>query len=561
MRVALYTRVSTEDQAREGFSLEVQRTYLLQYAKNFGWDVICTMSGRDVYMDDGYSGGNMDRPALQRFLFDARNKHFDLVLVYKQDRLSRRLKDLLGLLEELEALGIGYKSATEPFDTTSSAGKMAIQMLGSCAEFERNRLVERVFPGMVVGVKRGHWQGARYAPYGYRYNKEAKKLEVHADEAKIVKEIFTMYVNGKSTSQIAGYYYHLGIPSRQGGKFYTKFISDILKNKVYLGMLVWNKRRYDTKNKTKNGEGKGYCYIKNDPSKIIEVPNTHEAIITQREFDEAGTLLKRNRTNGVVRFRNNVYHLSGILKCNECGGNYRGMTHIVNHRTKMRRPWYRCSSRGIRYIKCNNKSVTADAINKQVWDIVEVIRKNLHVLEELGDMIRLNASEPERVYVEQLEEKEALLKKNVEKQRAIYELFSEDKINMGLYKDRAELLSNEEKKLKQDIKAIHLKILDKRNSVNLVKATQDFLLRLRSTPESDNHQLDYLIKTFMRIVFKSITIQNQEIVKFELNEPWKTCYEEGIKWLKTNEKTTIQAIPEAKARRSYVCFCAPSDAR
>lgn len=145
MRVALYTRVSTEDQAREGFSLEVQRTYLLQYAKNFGWDVFCSMSGRDVYMDDGYSGGNMDRPALQRLLFDARNKQFDLVLVYKQDRLSRRLKDLLGLLEEIDSLGVGYKSATEPFDTTSSAGKMAIQMLGSCAEFERNRLVERVF--------------------------------------------------------------------------------------------------------------------------------------------------------------------------------------------------------------------------------------------------------------------------------------------------------------------------------------------------------------------------------------------------------------------------------
>jgi len=203
--------------------------------------------------------------------------------------------------------------------------------------------------------------------------------------------------------------------------------------------------------------------------------------------------------------------------------------------------------------------VTADAINKQVWDIVEVIRKNLHVLEELGDMIRLNASEPERVYMEQLEEKEALLKKNVEKQRAIYELFSEDKINMGLYKDRAELLSNEEKKLKQDIKAIQLKILDKRNSANLVKATQDFLLRLRSTP--DDHQLDYLVKTFMRIIFKSIHIQNQEIVKFELNEPWKTCYEEGTKWLKMSEKTTNQAIPEAKARRSYVCFCAPSDVR
>jgi len=206
-------------------------------------------------------------------------------------------------------------------------------------------------------------------------------------------------------------------------------------------------------------------------------------------------------------------------------------------------------------------SVTADAINKQVWDIIEIIRKNVHVLEELGDMIKLNASEPEQLYIEQLEEKDTLLKKNVEKQRAIYELFSEDKINMGLYKERAELLSNEEKKLKQDIKAIQLKILDKRNSVNLVKATQDFLLKLRNTPDNQNQQMDYLVKTFMRIMFRSIHIQNQEIVKHDLNEPWKTCYEEGMKWLKTSEKTTIQAIPEAKARRSYVCFCAPSDVR
>jgi hypothetical protein len=164
-----------------------------------------------------------------------------------------------------------------------------------------------------------------------------------------------------------------------------------------------------------------------------------------------------------------------------------------------------------------------DAVTKQVWDIVEVIQQNLHVLEELGDMIKLSAAEPEQVFVEQLEEKEALLKKNIDKQKGLYELFSEDKINIGIYKDKAELLSNEEKKIKQDIKAIQLKILDKRNSVNLVKATQDFLLRLRST--QDDHSLDYLVKTFMRIIFKSIHIQNQEIVKFELNEPWKTCYE------------------------------------
>ncbi len=582
MKVALYTRVSTEDQVREGFSLEVQRTYLLQYAKNFSWDVFCSMSGRDVYMDDGYSGGNMDRPALKRLLFDARNKQFDLVLVYKQDRLSRRLKDLLGLLEEIDLLGIGYKSATEPFDTTSSAGKMAIQMLGSCAEFERNRLVERVFPGMVVGVKRGHWQGARYAPYGYRYNKEIKKLEVYPEEAKIVKDIFDQYLNGKSTAQIAGHYYHLGVAARQGGKFYGKFISDILHSKVYLGTIVWNRRHYDTKTKTKNGEGKGYRYVNNDPSQVIEVPNAHEPIITQEMHDAAQKLLARNRTNAVVRFKNNVYHLSGVLKCNECGRNYRGLMLTCNHRTKMRRPWYCCSSLGVSYIKCNNKYVTADAVNKQVWDIIDTISKNIHVLEELGDMIKLTASEPEQCYIDELETKEKELSKNLEKQKGLYEVFSEDKINIDIYKERAELLRNEEKKLKQDIKSIQLKILEKRNAMNLVKATQDFLLCLRSNPNTE--KMDYLIKTFMRIIFKAIYIQNQEIVKVEINEPWKMCYEEGLKMdarfrghdkvgsgndslekgakcQKKSEKTPIQAKPRANRVPESVYFWSPSDAR
>jgi len=556
MKVALYTRVSTEDQAREGFSLEVQRNFLLQYAKSLGWEVFCSIPGKEVYEDDGYSGYITERPAFQRLFFDARNRKFDVLMVYKQDRLSRKLKSLLEILEELELLNIGFKSATEPFDTTSSAGKFSLQMLGSCAEFERNRLIERVFPGMIMGVKKGHWQGARYAPYGYIYNKLTKKLEVNPKEAQTVKEIFTMYRNGKSTSQIAAHYYELGLPSRQGGKFYTKFISDMLKNKMYLGTIVWNKRHYDTKHKTHNGEGKGYKYVNNDPSKIIETPNCHEPIITQKEFDEVQALLKRNRTNSIVRFKNNVYHLSGILRCNECGLPFRGYTATVNHRKKQRRPWYRCASKEAYYIKCNNKSVTADAINKQVWEIIDVICQNIHVLEELGDRIKLSASEPEQCYIEQLEAKEKHLSRNIELQKGLFEVYREDKMNLDIYKERAELLRNEEKKLKSDIKSIQLKILDKRKSGDLTRDTQNFLLRLKNEPTQQ--QTDFAIKTFMRIIFKSIHIYNQEIVKVDINKPWKLCYEEGLKWLK--EQKTEEKSPK-KARRSYVFYCAPSAVR
>ncbi len=161
--------------------------------------------------------------------------------------------------------------------------------------------------------------------------------------------------------------------------------------------------------------------------------------------------------------------------------------------------------------------------------------------------------------IEELKAKEKDLARNLEKQKGLYEVFSEDKINIDIYKDRAELLRNEEKKLRQDVKSIQIKILEKRNAVNLVKATQDFLLCLRSNPNSE--KMDYLIKTFMRIIFRGIYIQNKEIVKVEINEPWKMCYEEGLKWQKKSETTTIQANPRASRVMESVYFCAPSDAR
>lgn len=527
MKVALYTRVSTEDQAREGYSLDVQRNFLLQYAKNFNYEVFSSIPNAQVYEDDGYTGGNMDRPALQRLLDDAKHKRFDLIIVYKQDRLSRKLKDLLNILEEFDNLGIAYKSATEPFDTTSSAGKMAIQMLGSYAEFERNRLTERVFPGMVEGVKKGHWQGARFVPYGYTHNKETKKLQIQPDEAKIVKEVYRLYRSGKSTFQIAKHFYDMGIPSRGGGRFYQKFIRDILTNKTYLGTLIWNKYKYSTKEKTKFGAGKWYKAEKNNPSDVIVTLNAHEAIISQKEYDEAQKILAMKRTNQVVRFKNSIYHLSGVLRCNVCGNNYCGKMVMTNRARNLKKPWYHCLSKFSRLVPCNNMGVTAESINDQVWSILEIISENLHVLEELEDLIKVQATEPTECYVEQLKEKEKQKSVNIEKQRLLFEVHSEDRINIEVYKEKADCLRVEEKRLKSDIKELQLKILEKQNSINVRKDTEDFLRRLNATHEGTD-ETDFTIKTFMRIIFRGVYIHNQEIVKVEINQPWKLCYEKGL---------------------------------
>ena len=327
MPVALYLRVSTEDQVKEGYSLEVQREYLESFAKREGLEIF------KIYKDDGISGYSAERPALKNLLKAAKEKKFDLVLVYKIDRFSRNLKDLLNLVDELSSSGVGFKSATEPFDTTTSTGKLMFQQLGSFAEFERNRIAERVFPGMVKGVQRGNWQGARYAPYGYRYNKEKKLLEIGEEESKVVKLIYTMFLCDKSIRAITEYLTRKGYRNSKGNIFSTKLIGDILKNRIYTGKLVWNAHFYDKTQKTK----KGYRYIKNPPEKVIISQGKHQPIIPEEDFELVQEKLKQRRVE--QRRKANDYPLSGLLYCAKCNHKYLGISSISNHRTGVKKRW------------------------------------------------------------------------------------------------------------------------------------------------------------------------------------------------------------------------------
>jgi len=371
MKVGIYLRVSTEDQAKEGYSLDVQREYLESFAEREGYEIYKT------YCDDGISAYSTRRPALQELLKDAKDKKFKLVLVYKIDRFSRKLKDLLDLAEELESYRVAFKSATEPFDTTTSAGKLMFQQLGSFAEFERNRIAERVFPGMVKGVLNGNWQGARFAPFGYTYNKQKKLLEIEEREANIVKLIYTMYLAGKSTQEIAAYLNKKKHQTRTGKQFYNKFICDILKNQIYTGKIVWNKKHYDKNQKTK----KHYKYIKNDPSKIIIAQGKHTPIIDEQDFEEVQKRLAEKKRTWRPRVRNKEYLLTGLLTCAKCNHKYNGVSSISNHRTNKKKRWYRCSGPYASHIRCTNRAVKAEDIEPEVTKIVAQLIQNKRLQE------------------------------------------------------------------------------------------------------------------------------------------------------------------------------------
>ncbi len=547
MKVALYTRVSTEDQAREGFSLDVQRDFLLKHAKEQGWEVFCSISGAKVYQDDGISGYTMDRPALQRLLVDAGKKKFDLILVYKQDRLSRNLKDMLNLLDQLSRWGVGYKSATEPFDTTTSAGKMALHMLGTYAEFERNRLVERVFPGMVRGVQAGHWQGARYSPYGYTYNKEKKLLEVVPAEAENVKKIYEMYLANKSTVQIAGHFYKQKFKSRSGGRFHAKLICDILKNPVYLGKLVWNRHHYDKNNQSR----KTYRAIPNPPDQIVTAEGKHQAVITQDIFDNVQARLRANRKGGERCMTKFDYPFTGVLVCARCHHKMHGISAMTNSAQKKRKRWYRCSAAYMHDIKCKNSMVRAEMVEPQLFAIIEKLTKNKEVLAvRLTRLIKAQV-EPSEAFLEMIKDQKKLIQENLRQQKKLSDIYMQDCMSFEVYKPQAADLRDEEKRLRSRLAELELKLLAKEKA----KGYQQYVKEVVNRFTEAKDELDPIRKKeVVRVIFKEILIKDRKIVEFEVFEPFKS-------FLEGREPCQNKLLEELMPSESLGCASRPSAVR
>ncbi len=168
LRIATYTRRST-DEENQPFTIEAQDTKLDAYATSQdGWNIVAKFS-------DDASGASVDRPGLERAIAAAKAGKFDVLLVYRVDRFSRRIRDLVWLLDELDQAGVVFRSATEPFDTSTPAGRMLVQMLGVFAEFEREMIIDRVINGMERKASKGQWT-VGYAPFGYRVDKATQHL-------------------------------------------------------------------------------------------------------------------------------------------------------------------------------------------------------------------------------------------------------------------------------------------------------------------------------------------------------------------------------------------------
>jgi len=505
MNVAIYIRVSTEDQAKDGYSLEVQREYLESFAEREGQVIF------KVYQDDGISGYSTERPALKDLLKDAKERKFNLVLVHKIDRFSRNLKDLLTLVDELSSYGVGFKSATEPFDTTTSAGKLMFQQLGSFAEFERNRLAERVFPGMIKGVQQGNWQGARYAPYGYTYNKATKLLEVDEKAAKVVNLIYTMCLAGKSIRSITEYLTKKGYRNRNGNIFSTKLIGDILKNRVYTGKLIWNRCHYDKTKRTT----KGYKYIKNSSDKVIIAQGKHQALIADEDFEQVQELLKIRRRE--QKRKSSDYPLSGILYCAKCNHKYLGLSTISNHRTGVKKRWYRCVGPYKSFIRCRNKSVKAEYIEPKVALILDcLLRSKTLKSSRWTTVTSANFPSFEKISKDELEKLKNRLKINRQKQSKLTDAYLENLLSEEVFKAKNEHLRQEEEELQKRIALQELREVEREKSKDYLNRVEEFVSGYDPKCKELNSETQKQVLVFAP--FKSFFFEQENFYKCQRNQ-------------------------------------------
>jgi site-specific DNA recombinase len=339
VRVATYTRIST-DEERQPNSLEAQRVRLDSFVSSQPeWQI-------NLRYEDQFTGTVIDRPALSRLLRDAKRGRFDVLLVYRVDRLARSIRGLAQIVDELDQAGAIFRSATEPFDTGTPAGRMMVQMLGVFAEFERALIVERILAGLERKAARGGWCGGR-RPYGYDIAADRDHLERNPTEAPLVPVIFDHYVNRQlGSSATAKWLNTNGYRTKNGRLWNHGSVLTVIRNRAYIGEIYY----------------RGSWY-----------PAPHEPIVPRELFDRAQMILKeRGEDQSQRRSNASEYLLTSRVRCGRCGQAYIG---TAAHGRNGRYTYYTCFTRH-RYgtEHCSNDRLPAEkleqAVTRQLWKVL-----------------------------------------------------------------------------------------------------------------------------------------------------------------------------------------------
>lgn len=351
VNTAIYIRVSTEEQALNGFSIRAQEEKLMYYATNIkDWHVY------KIYSDEGISGKDIkNRPSLQAMLNDIKDGKVNNVLVFKIDRLTRSTKDLIELVELFNNYDCDFNSLNECIDTSSATGRMFIKIIGIFAEFERENIVERVKLGFERKVREGYSICSSTAPFGYDRPKGSNVLIINKKEAKVVIEIFDKFLKNKSITHIVKMLNEKKIKTKKNKSWTYKTIKLILTNTTYVG-------------KVRYGINKKYYF---------EQDGNHTPIIHLDRFHEVQKKLSNKNITDA--------YYSHILKC-KCGSEMisKRIYKLTKEGKKKVYINYRCKQKS----KGCNKDISHIKLEKMFVDINQ--RWKYYTLEQKNSILHNN---------------------------------------------------------------------------------------------------------------------------------------------------------------------------
>jgi site-specific DNA recombinase len=509
MRVAFYARVSTDKQA-EKYGIPSQVEALRKRCLERGW--IPVLDGdKDAFIDDGYSGAELDRPALNRLRQAAREGRVDVVLSYDPDRLSRKLYHQMILAEEFEKQGIKLEFVTQDMGT-SPEDRMFFNMRGLVAEYEREKIRERTIRGSREKARLGRVVNAGVSPFGFLYNKEKATLEEDPEKAQTLRLIFYTFANENlSLQRLADRLNRLHIPTPKGGdRWRASTLGIMLRNEVYIGRMHQFRQyhiepRLRRQPSTRNRKTSHVLRPKEEWI-TVEVP----PLVPIELFEDVQRKLKRNADLS-RRNTKREYLLSGILYCSQCGGRMGG--HAIHDIS-----YYRCYRKdnpdrvplGLdgKPQPCSCPEVKAEIVEPAVWDtICQLIRYPDFLIQELHKRNTDN-SQTKEILERELQLCQARLKAMPDEQRRLVEGYRKGLYADFMMREDMELIQKEQGELEKRKSELERQLTQR-------KLTESQETRIRSFTEKISSGLDTLDfagrQELMRLLIEKVLFDGQVV--------------------------------------------------
>ena len=375
VKVATYARFSSNNQREE--SIMSQQRHMHKYIAQKGYLLV------EEYVDEALTGTNTNRPAFKKMIDDAKQHKFDVVIVHKMDRFARSVYDTLDVKKQLLMYGVTIESVIDKFESTPEGDLQQIIQLGINEYYSKN-LAREVMKGLSENAYQAKHNGG-IPLYGYDVDPETKKYIINEHEAGAVRIIFNKIIQGFSYRELAEYLNLLGYRTKIGNKFSaTSSFYDILTNPKYKGEYVFNRSVSKPK---QLGMKRSHRKNKNE-EEIIRVPNGVPAIVDEETFELVQKLLKQRRRSKGQHKAKEVYLLTGLVECAECGSAYHGSSRIGG-RNKSKYVSYRCSKRKKLENPCKCKEINKTLLDEFVVNQLYTTLLNQTNLEQLLEEVNV----------------------------------------------------------------------------------------------------------------------------------------------------------------------------